>query len=485
MQKTHILIDLNTKSQVSATGEYITRSNEYVTIERGQWQILCFEFVHRTESSAGVVTLEPVSFDANTSLMFVADNDFNDEDALMLKSIQSSTSFSDSDPESNRINIAGDWIDGGTADLQKGQISVRINSDTVKFNSVMNNRATLNKNLYINIKQFMQGITNPTTIAWLPFVALNTIRDWSSAEENPPTGTEYINQINAYLKNGFEREWSDNGTDWTSSQDIEHNKYYRERIANIGADWSPAFQVARGITFIPSVSSAGIISWTNDGNSPNPEPVNIRGEKGDPGTAGAKGEKGDPGTAGAKGDKGDPGTPGAKGDKGDPGTPGADGITPHIDPATNHWFLGTTDTGVLANDNLLTLWQTPRIWYTYNDSTLGEVNRLDDTVNVIESADSFDSLTSLRLKSQSASATVSGNISLVVTLTDGATTESKTVTMAVGTTSAWQVIDLTGMTLRSGKLTITRDYSATADTLKDGDTVVTAVVTAIRYKELD
>ena len=74
---------------------------------------------------------------------------------------------------------------------------------------------------------------------------------------------------------------------------------------------------------------------------------------------------------------------------------------------------------------------------------------------------------------------------MTVTLTDGATTESKTVTVAVGTTSAWQVIDLTGMTLRSGKLTITRDHSATADTLKDGATVVTAVVTAVRYKELD
>ena len=236
MQKTHILIDLNTKSQISATGEYTTRSDEYIAIERGQWQIICFEFVNRTESSEGVVTLEPVSFNANTSFMLVADNDFNDDNALMLKSIQSNTPFSDSNPESNRINIAGDWIDGGTADLAQGQLSVRVNSDTVKFNSVMTNQATVSKNMYINVKQFMQGITNPTTIAWLPFIALNTVRDWSSAEENPPTGTEYINQINAYLKNGFEREWSDNGIDWTSSQDIEHDEYYRERIANIGAD---------------------------------------------------------------------------------------------------------------------------------------------------------------------------------------------------------------------------------------------------------
>lgn len=157
-------------------------------------------------------------------------------------------------------------------------------------------------------------------------------------------------------------------------------------------------------------------------------------------------------------------------------------ITPNIDPLTNHWRVGSEDTGVSASG---ALWQIPRVWYTYSDSTLGEVNRLDDTVNVLEMADRFDALSGLKLKLQSASATISGNISLTVTLTDGATTESKTVTVPVGTTSAWQVLNLTGMTLRSGKLTITRDYSATADTLKDGDTVVTAVVTAVRYKELD
>ena len=33
----------------------------------------------------------------------------------------------------------------------------------------------------------------------------------------------------------------------------------------------------KGTTFIPSVSSEGIISWTNDGDLPNPEPVNIQG----------------------------------------------------------------------------------------------------------------------------------------------------------------------------------------------------------------
>ena len=54
--------------------------------------------------------------------------------------------------------------------------------------------------------------------------------------------------------------------------------------------------------FIPSVSSVGVLSWTNKAGLPNPASVNIKGEKGD---------KGDTGATGAKGDKGDTGEQGA------------------------------------------------------------------------------------------------------------------------------------------------------------------------------
>lgn len=39
---------------------------------------------------------------------------------------------------------------------------------------------------------------------------------------------------------------------------------------------------------------------------------------------------------------------GDKGDSGSDGVDGSDGITPHIDSATKHWFIGETDTGILA-----------------------------------------------------------------------------------------------------------------------------------------
>lgn len=40
-----------------------------------------------------------------------------------------------------------------------------------------------------------------------------------------------------------------------------------------------------GTTYTPHVSEDGILSWTNDADLPNPEPVNIRGEKGESGIA--------------------------------------------------------------------------------------------------------------------------------------------------------------------------------------------------------
>lgn len=52
------------------------------------------------------------------------------------------------------------------------------------------------------------------------------------------------------------------------------------------------YKGADGVTFYPTVSSAGVISWTNDGDKENPEPVNIKGPQGDQGPAGQDGQNG-------------------------------------------------------------------------------------------------------------------------------------------------------------------------------------------------
>ena len=68
-----------------------------------------------------------------------------------------------------------------------------------------------------------------------------------------------------------------------------------------GAPGATGAKGANGATFTPTVSSAGVLSWTNNGNLVNPTSVNIKGPKGDTGATGA------PGATGPKGDKGDTG----------------------------------------------------------------------------------------------------------------------------------------------------------------------------------
>ncbi len=93
-----------------------------------------------------------------------------------------------------------------------------------------------------------------------------------------------------------------------------------------------------GATFIPSVSSEGVISWTNNGGLPNPSAVNITGPQGPAGVDGEAGPQGEPGEDGVSVTHSWEGTvltitsasgtssadlKGEKGDKGDPGEGGS------------------------------------------------------------------------------------------------------------------------------------------------------------------
>lgn len=64
---------------------------------------------------------------------------------------------------------------------------------------------------------------------------------------------------------------------------------------------------ADGTTFTPSVSAAGVLSWTNDGGKANPAPVNLKGPQGETGPTGPQGETGPQGPKGATGPQGAPG----------------------------------------------------------------------------------------------------------------------------------------------------------------------------------
>ena len=121
---------------------------------------------------------------------------------------------------------------------------------------------------------------------------------------------------------------------------------------------------SNGVTFTPSVSSGGVISWTNDGGLVNPESVNIKGPQGPAGSDGRDGTDGvtftpsvnaagdlswsndggrqNPATVNIKGPQGETGQTGATGQN------GANGVT--FTPAVSQeGVISWTNDGGLSN----------------------------------------------------------------------------------------------------------------------------------------
>lgn len=98
----------------------------------------------------------------------------------------------------------------------------------------------------------------------------------------------------------------------------------------------------------PSVSTAGLLSWTNSTSESVPASVNIKGAKGD------KGDKGDRGLQGLQGVKGD------KGDKGDRGATGAPGATFNGGTITGNIGIENNTAVLILNGNNST-WQSSQI----------------------------------------------------------------------------------------------------------------------------
>ena len=242
MQKQLILVDSLTKQPIDSTGEYLTRASDRITIERGQWSVLCFQLYDRTVDENGAIVLTPTDLSGNTFIL-VADSDFKDDNSLMFKSFQSLTPFDSSDPESNCFNIAGDWYDGGDADVTQGQVSVRINTNTAKFTQVVDESLSYAP-CYINLKIKTLSIDDWSTTAWIEFVASNTVKDWCSTQVNPPTGQVAEQAMSTYFANALEFQYSsiDSGN-WSSTYTASSDRYMRMRIANIEAPWSQPMEL--------------------------------------------------------------------------------------------------------------------------------------------------------------------------------------------------------------------------------------------------
>ena len=109
-----------------------------------------------------------------------------------------------------------------------------------------------------------------------------------------------------YIFDGVTESWINNGP-------LQGARGEKGDKGDPGADGAPGKDGAQGpagaegtpgqdgTTFTPSVSAAGVLSWTNDGGKQNPASVSIRGPAGTPGQDGSAGPAGADGAPGQDG----------------------------------------------------------------------------------------------------------------------------------------------------------------------------------------
>lgn len=115
----------------------------------------------------------------------------------------------------------------------------------------------------------------------------------AKASENNAEASNEAAQSAARNANNFATSASSSASEAKSYRDSANN------YAAIAKNYSENVNV-----FTPSVSTSGVLSWTNKAGLANPPSVNIKGEKGDQGLQGIQGVQGVKGDTGAKGDRG-------------------------------------------------------------------------------------------------------------------------------------------------------------------------------------
>lgn len=246
MRKTLINIDINTRNQITATGEFVNRISDYVQIERGVWQILCFQFYDRQVTEEGAISLVPYALESGGGLVLSGDSDFDDDNDLMFKAISNNTAFNPALPEtSNCFNIEGDWIDGGTADVSQGQLSVRILTHTQKFRQALGDTTLYVRNCYVSLKQIVPNSATFTALAFIPFTAYNTVNGSNGADyyDIPDDSAGFIQSYLDYALRNNQLEFryrepvSGGGWSITNSAGV-NSEEMQMRITNLGQAWS-------------------------------------------------------------------------------------------------------------------------------------------------------------------------------------------------------------------------------------------------------
>jgi len=253
-----INIDAATGKQIDTDGSVITSEASYMRLVYSEMCVVCVTFYDVTTAADGTRTLATHAIPSDATLSIMGDKDFDETTSLMFYSTQTSD-------DNNRVDVAGDWIGGTTADRSQGQISFRINTRTAKFIEVLTTAAYSNSNCYCAIDMIPAGSTSFSALASFKFTAVNRVTSEASApKEDDPT---YLTQaeIIALLKLAREYQYSADGTSWHSTQ-ATSDRYYQERYP--GGEWSASIALVVGPEGKAATVAVGTITALNYGNSP-------------------------------------------------------------------------------------------------------------------------------------------------------------------------------------------------------------------------
>ena len=231
-----ILVDAATGKQIDEFGS-VVRDNDFFRLLFDETVILCCQFYDVTWID-GEAQLGEHPIDSDLTLEAFGDSDFDPLTSFMFLSEQT-------EDESNKVNIANDWLDGSTAVPENGQLSFRVDTNTIRFDAVLQNSTGLN-NFYFCITGIPSGETAKTVLAYFRFKAEN--RPSSSVGVPTSSDPEYLTaqEVQALVKSAPVFEFSVDGVNLWHSTQVNEDQYYREQRNN--GDWSEAIQMLPGAT---------------------------------------------------------------------------------------------------------------------------------------------------------------------------------------------------------------------------------------------
>ncbi len=299
-----VKIDAATGRQINENGA-IVREADYFRLLFDETVILCCEF-YDLEWSGGITVMKEHPVAEDMTLSAFGDCDFDPATPFMFLAEENI------DPALNHVNAPGDWHGDTTGDRGKGQVSFRINTNTLRFSQAL--KAAGSQKYYFLIIGVPASEIEKSVLAYFRFKAEN--RPSSSAGTPVSADPEYLSaqQTVALLKTAADFQFSiDGATSWHDAQ-TDADRYYRE--SRLSGTWSDPVKLVIGAA----------------------------------GQQGIQGPEGPTGPTGSTGPAGSIGPQGPQGIQGPVGNDGADGETP--------LFLSGSFTGSDLSDGILSLTHT-------------------------------------------------------------------------------------------------------------------------------